>query len=422
MSEVEERFVLTKRYQKTKPNVWIEYNKLASKYKPVNLGQGFQDYAVPKYITNGLAAVAVSPNPLLQQYTRGHGHPRVVEALAKLYSQLIGRDIDAKNEIITTIGAYGALDAAITGHTDVGDEVIILEPFFDCYEPMVKYAGGIPVFVPLTPKESRGKLPTSADWTFDRGELEKAFNKKTKLIIVNSPNNPLGKIFSMEELTFIAYLCKKWNVVCIYDEVYEWIVYQPHKHIRMATLPGMWERTITIGSAGKAFSVTGWKMGWAYSPKYLMNNLHIVVQNSGVTPIQESVAIAMEKEIGRFGRDDCFFFFLPKELEAKKDYMAKMLRDVGMIPTIPDGGYFMLADYTPIESKVDMNSEKDKYKDYRFTKWMIKNLKLLGIPVSAFYSEQHKHLAENHARYCFIKSAETLKKAETILQEWKKTW
>ncbi|XP_072388610.1 kynurenine aminotransferase-like [Diabrotica undecimpunctata] len=424
MADVQTRFVLPKRYEGSGPSVWTEYIQMAIDYKPLNLGQGFSDYPPPKYIMDNLAEASHSSNPLMHQYTRGFGHPRLVKAIANLYSPLIGRDLDERNEVITTSGAYEALFSAISGHTDKGDEVIVLEPFFDCYEPMIKYAGGVPVFIPLTPKESHGTLPTSADWTFDKLELEKAFNKKTKIIIVNSPNNPLGKVFSMEELTFIADLCKKWNVLCISDEVYEWIVYKPHKHIRMATLPDMWKRTITIGSAGKSFSVTGWKVGWAYCPEFLMKNLQIVHQNSvytGVTPIQEAVAIAMEKEIGRFGRDDCYFFSLPKELEAKRDYMTKMLKDVGMIPNVPDGGFFMLTDWSPVESKADMNSETDKYKDYRFTKWMAKKIGLQGIPCSAFYSEPHKHLVENYVRYCFIKSDETLKQAETILQRLKET-
>ncbi|CAG9863975.1 unnamed protein product [Phyllotreta striolata] len=424
MSKEAEKFKLPMRYAGAEPSVWTEFIQMAIDYKPLNLGQGFPDYPPPEYITDTLAQVAVDPNPLLHQFTRGFGHPRLVKALSKLYSSLIGRQINERTEILTTSGAYEALFSAISGHTDVGDEVVVIEPFFDCYEPMITYAGGIPRYVPLRLKEVTGRLPTSADWVWDKDELENAFNEKTKMIIVNTPNNPLGKVLSMEELTQIANLCKKWNVLCLSDEVYEWLVYKPHKHIRMATLPGMWDRTITVGSAGKTFSVTGWKVGWAYCPANLMKNLQMVHQNcvySGVTPIQESVAIAFEKEMDRMDSDECFFNSLVRDLEAKRDYMIKILQDVGMVPTVPDGGYFVLADWSALESKVDFNSETDKYRDYRFTKWMSKKVGLQGIPPTVFYSSPNKHCVENFVRYCFIKDNETLRQAEEILQRWKNT-
>ncbi|XP_074025760.1 kynurenine aminotransferase-like [Leptinotarsa decemlineata] len=422
MSEVDKRFTLPQRYAGTKESVWTEYIQMAIDYKPLNLGQGFPDYPPPQYIMDTLSNVAVGEDYMLHQYTRGFGHPRLVAALSKLYSKLIGRPINERTEILTTSGAYEALFSTIMGHTEVGDEVIIIEPFYDCYEPMVRYAGGIPRFIPLKLREVTGRLPTSADWALDKDELENIFNSKTKMIILNTPNNPLGKVFSQEELVHIADLCKKWNVLCVADEVYEWLVYKPLKHIRIATLPGMWERTITIGSAGKTFSVTGWKVGWAYGPANLMVNLQMIHQNSvytGVTPIQEATAIAFEKEMERLGSEECFFRSLPKELEAKRDYMAKFLVDVGMRPTIPDGGYFMIADWTPLESQINLESEKDEYKDYRFTKWMTKNIGIQGIPPSAFYSVPHKNLGENYVRYNFIKKDENLKKASDILTKWK---
>ncbi|XP_019868643.2 kynurenine aminotransferase isoform X2 [Aethina tumida] len=422
VEEIKKKFVLPARYAGSEPSVWNEYIKLAAEYKPLNLGQGFPDYPPPTYVTDALKAVSNSDNVFIHQYTRGFGHPRLIEALAKLYSKLIGREINPQTEILTTLGAYEALFSSIIGHVDVGDEVIIIEPFFDCYEPMVKSAGGVPKFIPLRLQDVEGRLPTSADWVLDKKELEEMFNSKTKIIILNTPNNPLGKIFTREELTFIADLCKKWNVLCISDEVYEWMVYKPQEHIRIATLPGMWDRTITIGSAGKTFSVTGWKLGWAYGPQHLLVNLQLVHQNSvytGCTPIQEATALAFEKELGRLGQDDSFFLSLARDLKDKRDYMAKFLVDVGMRPTIPEAGYFMIADWSPLESKVDLNSEKDKYRDYRFTKWMTKNVGIQGIPPSAFYSTPNKKLAENFVRYCFIKTDENLQKAADILHKWK---
>lgn len=250
------KFALPKRYGQSSPSVWVEYIQLALEYKPLNLGQGFPNYHPPKFVTDGLVTAAKSENPLINQYTRGFGHPRLVQALSKLYSTLVGRQINPNTEVLVTVGAYEALYCAIQGHVDYGDEVIIIEPFFDCYEPMVKYAGGVPRYIPLKPK-SNTEIISSQDWTLNETELEKLFNKKTKLIILNTPHNPLGKVFTRQELETIARLCIEHNVLCVSDEVYEHMIFEPYEHIRICTLPGMWNRTLTIGSAGKSFSATG---------------------------------------------------------------------------------------------------------------------------------------------------------------------
>ncbi|XP_060645763.1 kynurenine aminotransferase isoform X1 [Drosophila nasuta] len=416
-----DKFDLPKRLQGSTPSVWNEYIALAMQYKPLNLGQGFPDDAAPDYVTNALADIAKDPNPLLHQYTRGNGHVRLVQALAKLYSGLIGRELNPLNDILITAGAYEALYSTIMGHVDNGDEVIIIEPFFDCYEPMVKMANGVPRFIPLKLREKEGPI-SSADWVLDEDELAKLFNEKTKMIILNTPHNPTGKVFHRKELEVIADLCRKWNVLCVSDEVYEWLVFDGVEHVRINTLPGMWERTITIGSAGKTFSVTGWKTGWAYGPHELIRNLQMVHQNSVYTcptPLQEGVARSFELELERLDKPECYFHSLPRELQPKRDFMAKFLNEAGLRPTIPEGGYFMLADWTPLASKLNLDSETDKYKDYKFTKWMTKNMGLQGIPPSAFYSEPNKHLGEDFVRYCFIKKQENLNKAAELLKSWK---
>ncbi|XP_061393634.1 kynurenine aminotransferase [Musca vetustissima] len=420
-SAIMEKFDLPQRLQGSAPSVWNEYIALAMEYKPLNLGQGFPDDAAPEYVTKALAEIAKDENPLLQQYTRGFGHMRLVQAIAKLYSKLLQREINPLNEVLITAGAYEALYSAIMGHVDVGDEVIIIEPFFDCYHPMVKMAGGVSRFIPLKPTKTEGTI-SSADWVLDEEELKKMFNSKTKMIILNTPHNPIGKVFNQKELELIADLCKKWNVLCLSDEVYEWMVFDGNKHIRICTLPDMWERTITIGSAGKTFSVTGWKTGWAYGPANLIRNLQMVHQNSVytcATPLQEAVARGFELEMTRLDSPDCFFNSLPRELQVKRDFMAKFLQDAGMKPTIPEGGYFMLADWTNLEKKININSEPDQYRDYKFTKWMTKNMGLQGIPPSAFYSDEHKHLGEDFVRYCFIKKQANLEKASELLEKLK---
>lgn len=414
------KFKLPARYGAGEKSVWVEYIELVAKYKPaVNLGQGFPDYHAPKHVTQALAEITTGDNPLLNQYTRGFGHPRLVQAISKLYSPLIGREIDPLNEVLVSSGAYEALYSAILGHVDEGDEVIVIEPFFDCYDFMIKMAGGIPKFIPLKPKKSGAA--TSADWVLDEAELAGLFGPKTKMLILNTPHNPLGKVFSRAELELVANLCKKHDVLCLSDEVYEWIVYKPHEHIRIATLPDMWERTITVGSAGKTFSVTGWKIGWAYGPAPLMRNLQVVHQNcvyTCCTPVQEAVARSLEFELARYNSPDCYFFSLARELLAKRDGLVGALRTNGFQPTVPDGGYFVVADWTGLADKIDLSSEPDKYKDYRFTKKFTKEAGVLAIPPSAFYSEAHKNLGENYARFCFIKKDENLALTEKLLKEW----
>lgn len=306
-------------------------------------------------------------------------------------------------EILVTCGAYEALYCAICGHVDQGEEVIIIEPYFDCYEPMVLSAGGVPRYIALKPTGDAGD---AGNWRLDDKELENMFNSRTKMIILNTPHNPSGKVFNRAELEKIAELCRKWNVLCIADEVYEWLVYPGHEHIRICTLPGMWERTVTIGSAGKTFSVTGWKTGWAYAPQKLMSNLFAVHQNciyTHVTPIQEAIARAFEIALPYVGTPECHLAELAGKLLPKREYMAKFLRDAGMNPVIPEGGYFMLSDWTSLAKNCDLSAMKDQYRDYKFTKWLTQNVGLQGIPPSAFYSREHKHLGEDYVRWCFIK-------------------
>ena len=343
-----------------------------------------------------------------------------------MYSRLVNRPINAQNEILVTAGAYEGLYCAIMGLVNPSDEVIIIEPYFDCYEPMVRQAGGVPKFVPYRLEPTKLARPnatiSSADWVLDRVELEAAFSQRTKMIILNTPHNPLGKVMSQAELEFIGQLCRKYDVIALMDEVYEWLVFDGKSHVRMASLPEMWDRTITVGSAGKTFSVTGWKLGWAYGPSKLMRGLQMVHQNTIYTcptVTQEAVAVGFETELARFGTPDSYWVQLASDLQRKRNKMAAFLTAAGMRPTIPEGGYFMLADFSSLEPKIDFSSETDPANDYRFVKWMTKHRKLQGIPPSAFYSEGNKQLAQNYVRYCFIKKDETLDDAEKIFKEIK---
>lgn len=410
------------RLRGTERNVWVEFGKLAAETKAINLGQGFPDYHPPQHVLDKFAKTVSCPeNPLFHQYTRSYGHPHLVNTLAKLYSPLMGRQIDAMSEVMISVGAFGILFSTIQGLVNPGDEVIIIEPYFDCYEPMVKVAGGIPVFIPLRPNKTEGVV-TSHDWVLDKDELASKFNSKTKAIIFNNPNNPIGKVYKQDEIEMVADLCKKHDVACISDEVYEWMIYEPNKHLKIATLPGMWERTITVGSAGKTFSATGWKLGWGVGPADLIQALSVLHQNciyTCPTPIQEAVAAGLDYEISVFGDPEkCYLQSLARELQPKRDMLAKVLSEVGMTPTIPEGGYFLMADISKLDVNIPDDGTNDPY-DFRFNRWMCKEKKLSAIPPTAFYSHDHKKLGEKYLRFCFIKSDKTLDAAAKVLRAWK---
>ncbi|KAF2361420.1 Aminotransferase class I/classII [Trinorchestia longiramus] len=400
-------------------SIWNDMDVLFREFNPVDLGVGCPNSAIPSRVRQDLIDAVDGQDYSVHQYTRGFGHPRLTKALSSLYGPLLGREqLDPALNVMVTWGASDALFTCIMGLVNPGDEVIIIEPFYDSFLSQVLLAEGVPVFVPLRPKMP--KISSSADWLLDIDELEKAFTTRTKALILNTPHNPTGKVFSRTELEDIAALCRKKNVVVFSDEVYEWIVHDDLEHVRFASLPGMWERTVTLGSAGKTFSVTGWKIGWAIGPSNLLQGPKYVHQNYGYiicTPVQEALARSFEREtrLLREGSSDCYFKELQTLCQKKRDQIACVLEKAGLHPIVPQGGYFILADVRDIMSKVEVGGDPTEPKDVRFVKWLVRNRKLQGIPPSAFFSDQHKSIGEDYVRFCFFKNDRTLDQAIPII-------
>lgn len=405
-------------------NPWVEFVRLAKEYDVVNLGQGFPDFSPPDFALQAFQQ-ATSGNVMLNQYTMAFGYPPLTKILASFFGKLLGQELDPLKNVLVTVGAYGALFTAFQALVDEGDEVIIIEPAFDCYEPMTLMAGGRPVFVSLKPSPPhKGRLESSNDWQLDPTELASKFTPRTKALVLNTPNNPLGKVFSKKELELVADLCQQHDVLCISDEVYQWLVYDRHQHVSIASLPGMWERTLTIGSAGKSFSATGWKVGWVMGPDRILKHLRTVHQNSIFhcpTQAQAAVAQCFEREQQHFGQPSSYFLQLPQAMKLNRDHMIRSLQSVGLKPLIPQGSYFLIADISDFKSKMpDLPGAEDEPYDRRFAKWMIKNKGLVAIPVSTFFSQPHQKDFDHYIRFCFVKDEATLQAMDERLQKWKK--
>ncbi|XP_008518250.2 kynurenine--oxoglutarate transaminase 1 isoform X2 [Equus przewalskii] len=404
-------------------NPWVEFIKLSSEDDIVNLGQGFPDFPPPAFAVEAFQH-AVSGDFMLNQYTTAFGYPPLTRILASFFGKLLGQEINPRKNVLVTVGAYGALFTAFQALVDEGDEVIIIEPFFDCYEPMTLMAGGRPVFVSLKPSPTRdGELDSCSDWQLDPVELASKFTSRTKALILNTPSNPLGKVFSRAELELVASLCQQHDVVCIADEVYQWLVYDGYQHVSIASLPGMWDRTLTIGSAGKTFSATGWKVGWVLGPGRLLKHLHTVHQNSIFhcpTQAQAAVAESFEWEQLHFGQPSSYFVQFQQASQRSRDHVMRSLQVVGLRPIIPQGSYFLITDISELKSKMpDLPGATDEPYDSRFVKWMIKNKGLGAIPVSIFYSAPHRKHFDHYIRICFVKDESTLQAMDKKLQKWK---
>jgi N-succinyldiaminopimelate aminotransferase len=364
--------------------VFVEINALARQYNAVNLGQGAPDFDGPPEV---LAAAVKAVNGALNQYAPGIGMPAVRAAIAQHAERFYGHRVNPETDVLVTSGATEAVFAAILGLTDPGDEVIVFEPVYDSYVPNMIMAGVIPRYIAL-----RGE-----NWSFDPDELAKAFNRRTRAIIINTPNNPTGKVYSQEELGVIAELCQKHDVIAITDEVYEHILYDGVSHTRLAMLPGMAERTVTISSLGKTFSVTGWKVGWAIGPESLVtavNQAHQFITFAVAAPLQAAAATAL-------GLPFSFFENLQATFQAKRDLMLDALQNAGFKVLKPQGSYFIMADWRDVAP----SGVKD---DRQFANWLTQEIGVACIPPSIFYQDCDRPLGKHLARFAICKKDETL--------------
>ena len=385
--------------------IFSEMSRLALEHNAVNLGQGFPDFDGPEVVKEAaIAAIRDGQN----QYAVGIGQPALRRAITEHAQRFYAQSFDPDTEITVTSGATETLFAAIMGLVNPGDEVILLEPFYDSYPACVIMAGGVPRYVPLTPNPSPGAQNAAGEghWAFDPGELAAAFNARTRVIMLNTPHNPTGRVFANDELRVIAELCQKWNVVAVSDEVYEHITFDGVRHVRLATLPGMRERTVTISSLGKTFSFTGWKIGWSLAPPDLtaaVRRAHQWITFATSTPMQAAAATALSL-------DDEFFQSLLISYQHKRDLLVNVLREAGLRVAVPQGTYFVMADFSPLGFDGD---------DVAFCKWLIREIGVVVIPPSVFFSDEHKAVARNWVRFAFCKKPETLELAAERLRRLK---
>jgi len=365
--------------------IFTEINMLAQQHNALNLGQGKPDFDGPQDVI--AAAVRALQAGDKNQYAAGPGAPALKQAIANHASRFYNLDIDPNAGVVVTAGATEAVFTSVLGLVDKGDEVIVIEPYFDSYVPNITMAGATPIFVPLHPPE----------WTLDPDELRKAFNTKTRAIIINTPHNPSGRVFTLEELTLIADLCKEHDVTVISDEVYEHLIFGSEQHIPIATLPDMFERTVTVSSLGKTFSVTGWKIGWVYGAPELVTGVlraHQFVTFAVNAPAQEAAAYALSLPGTYFEEFQAMY-------TGKRDLMMSALKGAGLKARQPDGTYFVMADFADVFDGDDID----------FSRYLTSEIGVACIPPTFFYSTEHAHMASTMARFAFCKSDEMLRQA-----------
>lgn len=362
--------------------IFTEMTALAAEYDAINLGQGFPNWEGADFVKD--AAIHSMAGGANDQYPPSPGVPALRQAIADRYGLLLGRELDPDAEVTVTSGCTEAMAASFLGLINPGDEVILIEPFYDSYPACASLAGAVPRFVQLKAPEFR----------LDPDELRAVFSERTKAIVFNTPHNPTGRMFDIDELQMVADLCQEFDTVVIADEVYEEITFGK-PHLRIATLPGMWERTLTLSSLGKTFSLTGWKLGWAIGPPALtagLRSAHQFLTFTTPTPVQHGGVAALQAPAE-------FFDDLRSSYRSKRDTLTRGLADVGFDVHVPEGTYFLLAGFESFGFGDDR----------KFARHMVEQAGVVAIPPSVFYNDPAagKHLI----RFAFCKDEVTLNEA-----------
>jgi len=351
----------------------------------VNLAQGFPDFAAPQAMKDA-ACRAIQAD--INQYAITWGAKSLRNAIAAKVSHWSSLQPDPEREITVCCGATESMMAAMLAIVDPGDEVIVFEPFYENYGPDAVLSGAIPKYVTLH----------EPDWHFDYDQLVAAFSSRTRAIIINTPNNPTGKVFTRAEMEFIAGLCQKWDVVAITDEIYEHMVYDG-EHISLATLPGMYERTITISGLSKTYSATGWRIGYIIAPPELTNairKVHDFLTVGAAAPLQEGAAAAL-------AFPDEYYARLRENYLGKRDFTIDLLERTGFKVYKPAGAYYIMTDISSFGFADDLT----------FARYLVQDLGVATVPGSSFYHDPK--LGSTKIRFCFCKKPETLEMAARLL-------
>lgn len=351
----------------------------ARKYQAVNLAQGMPDFPAPADLK---AAACRAIEADINQYAITWGAADLRAGIAEHAAWHLGLNVDPDAEITVTCGSTEAMLVTLISLINPGDEVILTQPFYENYWPDCVLAGATPRFVPIRPP----------GWTFDFDELAAAFNDKTKAIILCNPNNPTGTVFTREELEKIAELCRKWDVIAITDEIYEHILYDGRRHIALASLDGMWERSVTVGGMSKTYSVTGWRIGTILAPPRLtqtFRQIHDFVSIGAAAPLQAAGAYAY-----RMPRE--YYTKLAADYQARRDKLCSALIQVGFDLDPPQGAYYVMADISAFGA-VD---------DVEFAQYLVREIGVATVPGSSFFRD--KELGKNLIRFCFCKTDATL--------------
>jgi aspartate/methionine/tyrosine aminotransferase len=393
MAQAARRMLSAKAEQFTE-SVIREMTRLAMKHGAVNLSQGFPDFAAPAEIKEA-ARQAISDD--INQYAITWGAKPLRDAIVEKFERTQGVRMDPEREITICCGSTEAMMSTMLAIINPGDEIVVFEPFYENYGPDAILSGATPRFVKLSPP----------DWTYDERELSAAFSPHTKAIILNTPNNPTGKVFTRAELEFIRDLCVRWNAYCITDEIYEHILYDGAEHISMARIDGMRDRTIVINGMSKTYSVTGWRVGWAIAPPEptaAIRKVHDFLTVGAAAPLQQAGAIALKSPQSYYDK-------LATDYTVRRERLLKILTAAGFTVYKPFGAYYIMTDIAHLEFPSDQYPAGSR--DISFSKYLVEKIGVAVVPGSSFYNDPRDGASQ--VRFTFCKKESTLAAAEERL-------